>query len=1157
MELFPEKRTTHVNGKRIRRGIAAAYCLLTLVLGSTQLAFAQAGSGTITGTVSDQSGAVLPKIQVVIRSLERGVEYKTQTTSSGVYDVGFLPPGQYSATVEAQGFKKMVNTGLPLEVGQTMRVDFPLAVGAMSQEVQVQGNITELLKSETSEVGQVIEQQQVQDLPLNGRSFTDLITLNAGVETGPQGAANSGYNFNGGRTDTNMFLVEGVDNINIRGNLLLSPSIDAIQEFQIQTGNFSAEYGRTAGGVVEVQLRSGTNKLHGTVFEFLRNDKLDANGYFNNQVPPLPGQTQPPKQPLKQNQFGFSLGGPIKKDKLFFFGDYQGTRQRQGTSALFSVPTADERQGNFAEVLPAGQPIYQNAVVALFGLPPQVYPGCNPANFTPQTCQVIPATGTDGIDKAAANVSALYPLPNTAGLLVPGVGYFDNYAAVGSGSTNVDSFDVKMDYHPRDPDSFSFRYSFANSKLLVPAAWDGGLFGPCINCGVELNVEAGGQGGRNQNVGATYVHTFSPVTVNEFRAGLNRAFTYFNTSDNGQNLADQLGIPNVNVSSATTGLPWLYMTSGPDWTGTSPFEPWRNGYTAYQLADKLSHLQGKHSIKIGVDLRRRLNNGVGNGGGNFFNKGEYAFVPLFTGVGYGDFLTGRPAVIAQDISPGTTGYRGIEYGFYAQDDIKVMPRFTLNLGIRYDIFPGFVEVHNRIANLDPAAGIARLAGQNGVPRQFLPTDYHNFAPRLGFAWSPFADLKTVIRGGYGISYFNPNESIMDSGLNPPFTETFSVPLNVCTSSGCSFLDAQYFLSGGLPIQLRTTPANFNPKDPSGSWYQNDIHNKLTPYTQSFSFGVQRALGWDTVLDVSYVGAKGSRLPGQNSGDPTPPGNPSTEAQRAIYFATVPNVSSISLEQDIYSSNYNSLQVKATKRFSHGLQFLASYTYSTSIDDQSGDPITGGGNSNPSGSPQDPFNIEGDRAPSSFNQTHRLTFAFNYNLPFGRGQSFGSDWHPVVDAILGGWQTNGILTLATGLPFSVFATSGVQCGCTSNDMRADLIGDPHLSHPGVDGWFNKAAFKDPQSYSVSPSGVITLGQYGDSERDLIVGPGYKNLDFSLFKKFKIKERAELQFRGEFFNIFNNVNFLNPTSSNDATWNTGGLITLAHAARIGQVALKIVF
>jgi hypothetical protein len=1124
-----------------------------------QLAFAQAGSGSITGTVSDQSGAVLPKVQVVIRSVERGVEYKTQTTSSGLYDIGFLPPGQYSATVEADGFKKMIKTGLFLVVGQTMRVDFPLAVGATSQEVRVQGDITELLKSETSEVGQVIEQRQVQDLPLNGRSFTDLIPLNAGVETGPQDAGNSGYNFNGGRTDTNMFLIEGFDNINVRGNLLLSPSIDAIQEFQIQTGDFSAEYGRTSGGIVEVQLRSGTNKIHGTVFEFLRNDKLDANGYFNNQVPPLPGQTGPPKQPLKRNQFGFSLGGPIKKDKLFFFGDYQGSRQRQGSSALFSVPTAQERQGDFSDMLPAGQPIYQNAIGALFGLPKQVYPGCDQANFTPQTCQVIPATGTDGIDSAAAKVSALYPLPNTAGLLVPGVGFFDNYAAIGSGSTNVDSFDVKLDYHPRDQDSFSFRYSFANTNSLVPAAWDGGLFGPCINCGVQLNVEAGGQGGRNQNVGATFIHTFSPSTVNEFRAGLNRAFTFFNTSDKGQNLADQLGIPNVNVSAATTGLPWLYMTSGPDWTGTSPFEPWLNGYTVYQFADKLSHLQGKHSIKVGFDLRRRLNNGVGNGGGNFFNKGEIAFANLFTGTAYGDFLTGRPVVLAQDISPGTTGYRGIEYGFYAQDDIKLMPRLTLNLGIRYELFPGFVEVHNRIANLDPADGIAQLAGQNGVPRQFLPTDHHNVAPRVGFAWSPFADGKTVIRGGYGISYFNPNESIMDSGLNPPYTETFSVPLNICTGGSCSYLDAQYFLSGGLPIQLRTTPANFDLHNPAGSWYENDIRHKLPPYTQSFSFGVERALGWDTVLDVSYVGAVGSRLPGENEGNPTAPGDPATVPQRAIYYGTVPNVSSITLEQDIYNSNYNSLQVKATKRFSHGLQLLGSYTFSKSIDDQSGDPITGGGDANPSGKPQDPFNIAGDRAPSSFNQAHRFTLAFNYDLPIGRGRKLGSNLSSVADAIIGGWQANGILTLATGLPFSVFATSGVQCGCTSNDMRADLIGDPNLpkSQRSVTDWFNKAAFKDPQSYQVDPSGNVTLGQYGNSERDLIVGPGYTNLDFSMFKKFKIKEKAEVQFRGEFFNIFNNVNFYNPTSANNATWQTGGLITKSHDPRIGQVALKIVF
>ena len=381
------------------RCAVAIFLLMMAVLLSSRPVFPQAASGTITGTIIDSSGGVVTGVEVIITSAERGEDYKTQTSRSGSYVVPFLPPGQYSATAEASGFKKAVKTGLVLVVAQTMGVDFKLEVGALVQEVQVRDDVTQMLKSETSEVGQVISARQVEDLPLNGRNFKDLITLSAGVTSGMQDQSNSGFNLNGSRSDENMFLIEGVDNIDMNGNLLLSPSIDAIEEFQIQTGNFSAEFGRTGGGVVQVQLRSGTNKFHGSVFEFLRNDDLDANGFFNDMAPPLPGQTGAPKQPLQRNQFGFSLGGPIKKDKVFFLGDFQGSRQRQGSSALFSVPTALERTGDFSKTLAPNTPIDENWIWTLLGQPATFYPGCNLSQFTPGSCQVIPQSA---IDPAAA-----------------------------------------------------------------------------------------------------------------------------------------------------------------------------------------------------------------------------------------------------------------------------------------------------------------------------------------------------------------------------------------------------------------------------------------------------------------------------------------------------------------------------------------------------------------------------------------------------------------------------------------------------------------------------------------------------------------------------------------------------------------------------------
>jgi outer membrane receptor protein involved in Fe transport len=1046
-----------------------------------------------------------------------------------------------------------------------------LEVGTVAQEVQVQGDVTQLLKPETSEVGQVINLKQVVDLPLNGRNFRDLIPLNAGVGTGQQGASNNGYNFNGSRTDMNMFMIEGVDNVDMNSNLMLSPSIDAIEEFQIQTGNFSAEFGRSSGGVVQVQLRSGANKLHGSAFEFLRNDKLDANGFFPNMVPPLLGQTHAPKEALKRNQFGFSLGGPIKKNKLFFFGDYQGSRQRRGRSGMLTVPTAKERVGDFTSTLPAGTPIFQNAFVAsllppeywpyapLFGWTAPLYSTCDMSNFTPETCQVIPATSAAnpmGLDPPGLHIAAMYPLPNIQGVFVPGTGTYNNYFASGSSADDGTNFDVKMDYRPREQDSFSLRYSFGNSKSFSPAAFGGGTMGPCINCGIVLNLLAGANGGRTQNMGLTFIHTFNPTTVNEFRAGLNRSSAFFHSSDNGAKLAEEAGIANVNVNDQTSGLPWFYMVPAPDWIGTSPFEPYRNGYTVYQFTDNLSHYRGKHRLKAGLDLRRRLNNGVGN----FFGKGSYIYVPFFTGNAFGDFLTGRALVIQQDFTPGTTGLRGMDYGFYVQDDIKVTPRLTVNLGLRYELFPGFVEVHDRLSNLNPGdggsvMGVAQLAGLNGAPRQFIPTDKNNFAPRFGFAWTPWANGKTVIRGGYGISYFNSGNFINYSGLNPPYTGAFVVPFNLDFST----LDVIYKVSDGLPIELRPTPENFDTSNPNGDWRMNSPDQR-SPYSQYFSLGIQRALPWDLMLDISYVGARGVKLPGENQGNPTLPGDPSTATSRHIYQRTIPGVSGITAYQNIYNSNYHSLQVKAVKRFSHGLQFLGTYTYGKSIDDKSGSAVTGGGDSNPMAGPQNPFNIAAERARSSFDQTHRFVFAYNYDLPVGRGRKFGTNWHPVLNAVLGGWQANGIFTFATGLPFSVFATEGVDLGGSATDMRADRLANGNLpkSQRDIRGWFDKTAFADPPGTVVDANhNVISYGRWGTAARNIIYGPGYANVDFSVFKKFSIKEKIELQFRGEFFNITNRVNFYYPRNVNNATWVTGGLITDAQDPRIIQLALKLVF
>ncbi|MEW5977367.1 MAG: TonB-dependent receptor [Acidobacteriota bacterium] len=1096
-------------------------------------AYPQANSGTITGTVFDPQDAVIPGVTVVVTQVDQDVSRTVVTNSSGIYSAQFLPVGRYTVSVDHSGFRPQVRTDLVLTVGQSMRVDFKLELGRETQAVEVQADASQALRLESSEISQIINHKQVSDLPLNGRNFDDLIPLNAGVTNGGQRSSNTGYNLNGSRSDQNMFLIEGIDNVNIDSNLIIRPPLDSIEEFQIQTGTFSAEYGRTAGGIVMVQLKSGTNALHGSLFEFLRNDKLDANGYFNNQVPPNAGETKAPRAALRRNQFGGTLGGPIVKSKTFFFGDYQGFREVVGKSTVQSVPTLLERQGDFTQTLAPGQTLFKNALLG------QLYPECDPSNIA--TCQKIPGSA---LDPVAVKLANLYPRPNLPGVFIPGQGTINNFTISGKSVVRSDQFDIKLDHMLTSKDSLSFHYIFANSNSTIPAAFGDGTVGPCIDCGVVIDLLAGSPRGRNQNVGLTEVHTFSANTINEFRAGLNRSRSFYQTSDGGKNLASDVGIANVNVSPLTTGLPWFFFAPSPSWIGTSPFTPNINGYTTYQFTDNLSHVYGKHRLKTGFDLRRRMD----NGSGNFFGKGAYIFVPLFTGNAFADFLTGRATVIQQDLTPGTVGIRGIEYGFYVQDDYKVSSRLTLNLGLRYDLYPGLVEVADRVSNLDVDSGVVDLAGLNGAPRRFVETDKNNWGPRLGFAYSLNDQGSMVVRGGYGISYFSFANSFLKSGLNPPYTRAF----NQFNLSFTTF-DAAYRISDGLPTHLVEPPETFDIQNPTGSYRQIQSSSR-SPYSQYFSLNVQRSLPGNLVVDVGYVGTRGVHLPGELEGNPAPPGFAGTTEQRRIHRDTIPNVGSITLFANAFSSVYHSLQAKAEKRLSRGLQFLTTYTFSKSIDDKSGSSVTGGSDSNPGSKPQNPFDTRSDRGLSSFDRRHRFVSAFTYDLPIGTGKTWGSGWTPVLNGFLGGWQINGIVTLSSGLPFNVFASSSAGCGCSVGELRADRIKDGRLpkDQRSVNGWFDKTAFTDPPS-----STATTVGRYGNSGRNIIPGPGLATVDFSLFKKFEMKEGRMFQFRAEFFNLFNRVNFLYPDSVQNASWQAGGIITRAQPARIGQLALKFIF
>ena len=521
-------------------------------------AFSQDTTGTITGTVTDAQDALVPGAVLTLANLEQGVGRKAASNPQGLYEFKFLEPGRYEITASQPGFQQLVKTGLVLAVGQKMRVDFRLELGDVTESISVSDTRSQMLKAETSEVSQVINSAQVADLPLNGRNFDDLIPLMAGATVGMQGQSNGGYNLNGSRSDSNSFVIEGQSNSDFNHNLLIRPEIDAIQEFQILTATFSAEYGSTGGGIVSVQLKSGGNQVHASLFEFLRNDKLDANNFFANDVPLAAGLTSAPREELRRNQFGGTLGGPIVRDKTFFFVDYQGSRQVAGATTIQSVPTLPERAGNFSQDLGPGKMLYNDSFLGT------VFPN-----------QTIPQSA---LDPAAVKLTNLYPLPNVPGTFIPGQGAVDNYSTSGVGTNNSNQFDVKLDHYLTSKDTFSGHYAFSQGNQLIPAAFGNGTVGPCIGCGTVLDLLAGSPENRSQQAGITETHIFTAATVNEFRFGVTRYWSFYQTSDGGKNLADELGIPNVNISPYTTGLPWFDFSPSPSWMGTSSQEIGEAGF---------------------------------------------------------------------------------------------------------------------------------------------------------------------------------------------------------------------------------------------------------------------------------------------------------------------------------------------------------------------------------------------------------------------------------------------------------------------------------------------------------------------------------------------------------------------------------------------------
>ncbi len=1138
---------------------------VTLTFSLVNPAWGQNARGTILGHIQDASGAAVPGAKVALLSEQTGIKAEFITTNTGDYLFLKLIPGVYDVTVAASGFRTAATKGLMLEVDQTLRQDFALEVGTVSQEVTVNATAS-MLQSDSPTIGEVTVARFIQALPLNGRDFTTLLAINAGV-TQPAGGIQTGFIFglhgvndtwrmssvNGARPASIAYIIDGIaDNGYFFSNVAAVPSEDAIQEFKLQNGLYSAEYG---GGSAQVNaaLRSGTNVFHGSAYDFIRNDAFQprsplvaATNALNTSCQTL--KTTPPcallKTPFKQNQFGFTLGGPVRlpryrgENRSFWFVSYEGGRRRVTSAPQFTqVPTPKELSGDFSDW---PFPIFDPATTGTLAPAPG-----NPTGRVQFTNNQISSNRFNPIAQKLvnyfpqSNINCTMPCPDF----------------VGTAKSPIDSDIVTARYDQRLTSRDQLTYSMVISKIssisgsILPTA--------------ALQVFT-----RPRLFGLEWNRSLSPNAINTARVGYNRTNLHFGAESSfGPNLSQQLGLQNTTTNPAFFGIPAVSVQDGYLGAGTG-----NNGYrqvnNVYQYVDNFQYVHGRHTITLGTDIRRlQLFDVDGfNVNGTLTFTGSYTAsdptsssigrASAITGNAFADLLLGYPLRAGAPVPTASDLYdmRGTYWGLFAEDDFRMSPRLTLNLGLRYEIPNPFHSRSNSgaVINLATPGGGLIYADSNFVQKfgpgsanpaiqstyyqccvtnQLVPGDKTNFAPRIGFAWRPLSTSKFVLRGGYGIFYdsymrFYDGQNYSDNILSVVQPNP-SYPTALGSEKSSPLALSTLWLP---PIVLG--PTTFPPAWAHG--VQTEWPGNHTPYIQQWSLDTQYQLTPSMMLDVGYVGSHtihepmqwhfNQAFPPRVAGDPcntfrdrTQPGvtaacladpnfQPSHDRAPFANFSTTSFANA-----NIFSSNYHSLQMRLQKRFAQGLQFMGNYTWSKTLDEGSEIAAFSGEALN---LVQDAHNLRGEHGPANFDQMHRFVFSYSYDLPVGKGRKWSlgrANW------ALGGWNTGGILTFASGLPVTIACCfRGLnQFGTNFSDgLHANVNGDPRTGFvQSVIEWFN------PSVFSVPP-----LGTFGNVARNSLRAPGQHQGDVSFIKETPIKERATIQYRLEIFNVF-------------STWHTG--------------------
>src|SRR5215468_3889933 len=1078
---------------RCARRRALGLSSLSVVLSA--LAWAQVQTGRIVGTVTDAQRAALPNATVTVTEAATNQAFTVSTNERGDFVVTPLNPGVYRVTVSSAGFQKTVINSVEVQVGQSARVDVEMKVGEVSSTIEVTSSAP-ALDTESGTLGHVVTNTQIVNLPLNGRSYYELARLTPGAALLPGGGnllrirANfsSGTAISGVRGRQTTFLMDGVDiTDHHQGGTLIHTSIDALQEFKVQQSAYSAEFSH-AGGLLNGTTKTGTNALHGGLFEFLRNDKLDARNFFAKE-----------REVLKRNQFGGTLGGPVLipglyngRNKTFFFASYEGMRERQGLVFNSIVPTAAMKRGDFSAM--TSRRINDPLTGAQF------------------TNNIIP---TARLSPQALFFAKFIPDPNTAS---------GTFSFAPSRRLDTDQFTARLDQSFTENHRLFIRWSFHDNRLNEPQAFPALGYAPLKT--------------RGQNVVASLTNILTQNLTHEFRFSYLPAIVDLEAYGQGTDFNKEAGILGFEE------------TSRPGVVGSFPDFSW-SGYTAmngsafdqrpktqdlkvYEWTDNLTWVKVRNIYKFGMKIRRWV---------PLFTdskqyQGQWTFNGSISGEAFADFMLGYPRQVTRAFPADTFGGEGNYYHFYFQDDVKVNSRLTFNLGLRYEYSPWLKGYRGQLGTFDPTLAkpviigsrgdqidlSAQFAGpssfalfkdfiqtssQAGLPTSITSPDKNQWAPRIGFAWRPFGE-RTVLRGGYGIFYETENTDGRVNNNMIPF-KLDETAFNDQTPAARTMAD--FFLGRALT----TTAA------PSlGPTYT----NLRMGYDQHWNFGVQHELFSNTVVEVDYVGNKGSFLNGTNAANNPPAGPGAIQARRPYpRFGTINYFS-----QDV-STIYHSLQTKLEKRLSTGFWYLLSYTFSKSIQSQNA-PAVGG-------------NTAWERSLTDFDIPHNLAASLGYELPVGRGKRLLNGANGFTNALLGGWQVQGIVVVRSGRPFTP-TISADPANIGIGGQRPNRLSSGMLDNPTVERWFDVAAFALPAQFT-----------YGNSGANILREDRFKTFDFSIFKQFRVTEGSRLQFRAEAFNVTNTASFNAPNAQIDTTTVVGRVTSTASLPRQIQFALKYNF